>query len=225
MDHDLVKFWSEYRLGLARNRRRARCRPRVGTATRHADGSNQRLDIRRAACLLHGDLWSGNCCAKGVPYSLILRCTWVTEADLAMTTLFGDFSVFHEAYQEVWPWSRAGKASTVLRAVPLAQPLERIRFRIPYRAYRFCEVCCATPTLRLRQRFRCQSVMAATTTGRPKIPGPPHPRCVLHCHPPKHKCTSVVGPDCRRTAIPLVAPHQVVANGAVSGGARTGKIK
>lgn len=59
------------------------------------------------ASLLHGDLWSGNviCDHSGQPAIIdpAAHYGWA-EADLAMTTLFGDFDVnFYSAYNEVRP--------------------------------------------------------------------------------------------------------------------------
>ncbi len=59
------------------------------------------------ACLLHGDLWSGNFLAdsQGQPVLIDPAVYWgCREADLAMTTLFGGFpQAFYEGYAEVWP--------------------------------------------------------------------------------------------------------------------------
>lgn len=59
------------------------------------------------ACLLHGDLWSGNYMSddSGDPV-LIDPATYHghREADLAMTELFGGFDhTFYAAYEEEWP--------------------------------------------------------------------------------------------------------------------------
>jgi len=59
------------------------------------------------ACLLHGDLWSGNYLVgdQGEPV-LIDPAVYYghREADLAMTELFGGFSpAFYRAYEEEWP--------------------------------------------------------------------------------------------------------------------------
>lgn len=71
-----------------------------------------RLDILiqlpdEPACLLHGDLWSGNYMSDedGEPV-LIDPATYYghREADLAMTELFGGFDhTFYRAYGEEWP--------------------------------------------------------------------------------------------------------------------------
>lgn len=59
------------------------------------------------ACLLHGDLWSGNYLVdeQGAP-TLIDPAAYYgrREAELAMTRLFGGFSSdFYESYHETWP--------------------------------------------------------------------------------------------------------------------------
>jgi protein-ribulosamine 3-kinase len=57
--------------------------------------------------LIHGDLWGGNCLVdtNHTPYLIDPAiCYGHREADLAMTTLFGGFSIeFNEAYQEAYP--------------------------------------------------------------------------------------------------------------------------
>lgn len=86
----------------------------------HADGELARLGDRllerlgrwldlpgEPACLLHGDLWSGNFLAdaEGEPV-LIDPAVYYghREADLAMTRLFGGFAAdFYAAYEEAWP--------------------------------------------------------------------------------------------------------------------------
>jgi fructosamine-3-kinase len=59
------------------------------------------------ACLLHGDLWSGNYLAddSGSPVLIDPAAYYGhREADLAMTTLFGGFAPrFYAAYEETWP--------------------------------------------------------------------------------------------------------------------------
>jgi protein-ribulosamine 3-kinase len=86
----------------------------------HADGDLERLGERllarlddllevpgEPACLLHGDLWSGNYLAddQGAPV-LVDPAAYRghREADLAMTHLFGGFPPeFYRAYEETWP--------------------------------------------------------------------------------------------------------------------------
>ena len=57
--------------------------------------------------LLHGDLWQGNvhCDRNGDPVLIDPACYWGwPEADLAMTTLFGEFDAgFYQAYQHNRP--------------------------------------------------------------------------------------------------------------------------
>jgi len=59
------------------------------------------------ACLLHGDLWSGNFLAdaEGEPVLVDPAAYYGhREADLAMTELFGGFdAAFYAAYEEAWP--------------------------------------------------------------------------------------------------------------------------
>ncbi len=58
----------------------------------------------QAPALLHGDLWSGNIHSneQGDPVLIDPACYWGwPEADIAMTTLFGEFdSQFYRAYEE-----------------------------------------------------------------------------------------------------------------------------
>jgi fructosamine-3-kinase len=65
------------------------------------------LDCDEPACLLHGDLWSGNVMSdeNGQPVILDPAVYYgQREADLAMTHLFGGFnSEFYDAYNETWP--------------------------------------------------------------------------------------------------------------------------
>lgn len=106
-----VEFFRERRLG-----HQLRLAERRG----HADGELMRLGGRllecldrwlevpdEPACLLHGDLWSGNFLAdeQGEPV-LIDPAVYYghREADLAMTRLFGGFdTAFYRAYEEAWP--------------------------------------------------------------------------------------------------------------------------
>lgn len=62
------------------------------------------------ACLIHGDLWSGNALTDSGGNPAIIdpaaHYGWA-EADLAMTDLFGSFpEAFYDAYQEVRPLER-----------------------------------------------------------------------------------------------------------------------
>ncbi|HUP43131.1 MAG TPA: fructosamine kinase family protein, partial [Thermoanaerobaculia bacterium] len=66
------------------------------------------LDLpEEPACLLHGDLWSGNYLADeaGDPVLIDPAAYYGhREADLAMTELFGSFdSSFYAAYEAEWP--------------------------------------------------------------------------------------------------------------------------
>jgi protein-ribulosamine 3-kinase len=108
---DWVEFWRKHRLGhqleLARKNGYADSR-----FNQLGDKLLSRLgefigQPREPACLLHGDLWSGNYMvgSNGEPV-LIDPAAYCgrREADLSMTLLFGGFSQrFYEAYQEVWP--------------------------------------------------------------------------------------------------------------------------
>jgi fructosamine-3-kinase len=108
---DWVEFWRENRLG-----HQLRLAERNGFSDtsfrRWGENLMDRLDEligepREPACLLHGDLWSGNYLAdsQGEPV-LIDPAAYFgrREADLAMTLLFGGFtSDFYRAYEEVWP--------------------------------------------------------------------------------------------------------------------------
>ncbi|HEX2255046.1 MAG TPA: fructosamine kinase family protein [Thermoanaerobaculia bacterium] len=66
------------------------------------------LDVpEEPACLLHGDLWSGNFLADDAGAPVLVDPAVYRghrEADLAMTHLFGGFdAAFHRAYEEEWP--------------------------------------------------------------------------------------------------------------------------
>lgn len=104
-------FFRDHRLGhllrLARRRGRS-----DGALDRLGDRLLDRLDRwldlpDEPACLLHGDLWSGNFLADeaGAP-ALVDPAAYRghREADLAMTRLFGGFAPdFYRAYEEAWP--------------------------------------------------------------------------------------------------------------------------
>lgn len=108
---DWVEFFREHRLGYQFRlaERQGRADPELA---RLGDRLLGRLDAWLAApeepaCLLHGDLWSGNFLAdeSGDPVLIDPAAYYGRrEADLAMTRLFGGFSPeFYRAYEEVWP--------------------------------------------------------------------------------------------------------------------------
>lgn len=110
-----VEFFRERRL--AHQLRLAERRGHMdGELTRLGDRLLDRLDRwlevpDEPACLLHGDLWSGNFLAddQGQPV-LIDPAVYYghREADLAMTRLFGGFDAsFYRAYEEAWPLAPA----------------------------------------------------------------------------------------------------------------------
>lgn len=104
-------FFRDHRLGhqlrLARERGRSdEVIDRLGD--RLLDRLDRWLEVpEEPACLLHGDLWSGNFLADedGAPV-LVDPAAYRghREADLAMTRLFGGFEAdFYRAYEEAWP--------------------------------------------------------------------------------------------------------------------------
>jgi len=106
-----VDFYRRHRLAhqlhLARDRGRA-----TDDVLRLGDRLLDRLDDLievddEPACLLHGDLWSGNFLADdaGAPVLIDPAAHYGhREADLAMTSLFGGFDRrFYAAYEETWP--------------------------------------------------------------------------------------------------------------------------
>ncbi|HVS04467.1 MAG TPA: fructosamine kinase family protein, partial [Thermoanaerobaculia bacterium] len=106
-----VDFFRQHRLGhqlrLARERGRSDAElERLGASLLERLG--RWFDVPgEPACLLHGDLWSGNFLAddRGAPV-LVDPAVYHghREADLAMTRLFGGFeSAFYRAYEEAWP--------------------------------------------------------------------------------------------------------------------------
>ena len=108
---DWISFWRERRIGF-----QLRLARRQGLTDDRMDQLGDRFlgklddlisEPHEPACLLHGDLWSGNYIAdeSGEPV-LIDPATYYgrREADLAMTMLFGGFDrKFYAAYEEVWP--------------------------------------------------------------------------------------------------------------------------
>ena len=106
---DWVAFWRDRRLGfqlqLAANN---------GSRTLQRKGEQllEQLpaffaDYRPVASLLHGDLWGGNAAATADDEPVVFDPAVYygdRETDIAMTELFGGFSVrFHAAYRETWP--------------------------------------------------------------------------------------------------------------------------
>ncbi|HEX2162522.1 MAG TPA: fructosamine kinase family protein [Thermoanaerobaculia bacterium] len=108
---DGAAFFRDQRLGhqLRLARRRGRSDPELDRlGDRLLDRLDRWLDLPgEPACLLHGDLWSGNFLADdaGAPALVDPAAHYGhREADLAMTRLFGGFSpAFHAAYEEAWP--------------------------------------------------------------------------------------------------------------------------
>lgn len=106
-----VEFWRTRRLGfqLALARRNGHS---DATLDRLGNRLLERLDAllgepEEPACLLHGDLWSGNfLCDDHGQVVLVDPAAYRgrREAELAMTRLFGGFDdSFYRAYEEVWP--------------------------------------------------------------------------------------------------------------------------
>lgn len=108
---DWVEFFRERRLGhqlrLAREKG-----PSDDGLDRLGDRLLERLDEwidlpEEPACLLHGDLWSGNYMADDAGDPVLIDPAAYyghREADVAMTELFGGFdSTFYAAYEEEWP--------------------------------------------------------------------------------------------------------------------------
>ena len=64
-------------------------------------------------CLLHGDLWSGNCgiIKNGLGTLYDPSSYWGDrEVDISMTKLFGGFSSnFYKSYEEVWPLEKSAE--------------------------------------------------------------------------------------------------------------------
>jgi protein-ribulosamine 3-kinase len=107
---DWIEFWREQRLGY-----------QLALAARggHAGGLQRRGEqllqnlaalfngYRPQPSLLHGDLWAGNaaCCGADAPVIFDPACYHGDrEADVAMTELFGGFSVqFYASYRATWP--------------------------------------------------------------------------------------------------------------------------
>lgn len=110
-NQDWVEFFSEHRLRFQLRTARQR-----GIGSRELFKSGDRVCERlerllasppEPACLLHGDLWSGNflCGTQGEPVIFDPAVYYGhREADLAMPLLFGGFSdKFFDAYADTWP--------------------------------------------------------------------------------------------------------------------------
>ena len=108
---DWTDFFGRQRLGhqLALARQAARSSPTLDRlADRLLERLGEWLDLpEEPACLLHGDLWSGNYLVDPASEPVLIdpACYYGhREADLAMTLLFGGFGPdFYAAYQEAWP--------------------------------------------------------------------------------------------------------------------------
>ncbi len=107
---DWPGFWREQRLGsqlrlAAQNGYRGRLQSQGERLLADMDALFD--DYRPRPSLLHGDLWGGNAAVAtgGVPVIFDPACYYGdSEADLAMTELFGGFSRdFYAAYHEVLP--------------------------------------------------------------------------------------------------------------------------
>jgi protein-ribulosamine 3-kinase len=104
-------FFRDHRLGhqLRLARRRGRSDPELDRlGDRLLDRLDRWLDLpEEPACLLHGDLWSGNFLADEAGAPVLVDPAAYRghrEADLAMTRLFGGFDAdFYRAYEEAWP--------------------------------------------------------------------------------------------------------------------------
>lgn len=109
-DSDWCRFWRDRRLG--HQLRLAATNGHGGSLQRRGTRLLDRLDRLLAAhhprpALLHGDLWGGNAAMTRVGEPVIFDPASYCgdpDADLAMTELFGGFSVrFQAAYREVRP--------------------------------------------------------------------------------------------------------------------------
>ena len=106
-----VDFFRERRLGY--QLRLARDNGLSGPELDHlgdrlVDRLDEWIDLpEEPACLLHGDLWSGNYMSDDAGEPVLIDPAAYyghREADLAMTELFGGFDQsFYDAYDEAWP--------------------------------------------------------------------------------------------------------------------------
>jgi fructosamine-3-kinase len=108
-DSDWVRFWRERRLGfqLAEARRNGHHGRVIDLGQRLLEKLPALLAHQPRPSLLHGDLWSGNLAfdAGGEPVVYDPACYFGdSDADLAMTELFGGFDrAFYEAYRGCRP--------------------------------------------------------------------------------------------------------------------------
>ncbi len=108
---DWVDFFRRQRLGyqLQLVRGSGRSTPELDRlGDRLLDRLGEWLDLpEEPACLLHGDLWSGNFLVDGEERAVVIDPAahfGHRECDLAMTQLFGGFApAFYDAYREFWP--------------------------------------------------------------------------------------------------------------------------
>ena len=108
---DWVEFFRERRLGhqIGLARERGLSDPELDRLADRVLGRLDRLlDLPgEPACLLHGDLWSGNYMSDDAGDPVLIDPAVYyghREADLAMTELFGGFDqAFYRAYGEEWP--------------------------------------------------------------------------------------------------------------------------
>lgn len=106
---DWEYFWRHYRLGyqLKLAKSNGYGGKLLDGGERLLDGFGLLLDHSPVPSLIHGDLWGGNLGfdEKGSPVIYDPATYYADrEAELAMTELFGGFSVdFYSAYNDVWP--------------------------------------------------------------------------------------------------------------------------
>lgn len=106
---DGATFWADARLGHQRAlvRQDGHATPALERAFDAVLARLPALVPSEPACLLHGDLWSGNVLARADEAPVLIDPAVhysYREADLAMTRLFGGFDArFYAAYDEAWP--------------------------------------------------------------------------------------------------------------------------
>ena len=101
---DGYQFFAEQRLGYQAKlaRRKGLLEQQDFDNILHLSRQLDRWIPHQPACLIHGDLWSGNIyCSNGEPVLLDPASYWGwAEADLAMTRLFGGFDdTFYRSYE------------------------------------------------------------------------------------------------------------------------------